>query len=99
VRAVPLNLPSLHRRQFAQQQFHCGNAPPAALPRILTRMEMVDKGEDPHAGNSSLTCRRAVKGLEIGVAIAVNFGAQTHFFNFRRFPLHNDLFLDRRLLL
>lgn len=61
MRAAPLKLPFLNRRQFAQEQFHCGNPPPAALPRIFTRMEMIDKEEDPHAGNLSVTRRRAVE--------------------------------------
>src|SRR5712692_873597 len=39
VRAVPRSLPSRSRRQFAQAQFHWGKPPPAAEPRILTRMK------------------------------------------------------------
>jgi hypothetical protein len=29
-------VPALTARQFVQAQFHCGNAPPAAEPRIFT---------------------------------------------------------------
>ena len=38
VRGLPWNVPALTARQFAQAQFHCGNAPPAAEPRIFTRI-------------------------------------------------------------
>jgi hypothetical protein len=35
-RGLPWKVPALTARQFAQAQFHCGNAPPAAEPRIFT---------------------------------------------------------------
>jgi hypothetical protein len=38
VRAVWRNFAVRTRRQFSQEQFHCGNPPPAAEPKILTRM-------------------------------------------------------------
>ena len=36
VRGLPWKVPARMARQFAQAQFHCGNAPPAADPRIFT---------------------------------------------------------------
>src|SRR6267378_4209245 len=39
VRAAPRSAPSRSRRQFAHAQFHWGKPPPAAEPRILTRMK------------------------------------------------------------
>jgi hypothetical protein len=35
---LPWNVPVLAARQLAQAQFHWGNAPPAAEPRIFTRI-------------------------------------------------------------
>src|SRR5579863_10074337 len=37
VRALPLKVLARRARQFRQLQFHCGNPPPAAEPRISMR--------------------------------------------------------------
>src|SRR5713226_4472286 len=56
VRAVPRSLPSRSRRQFAHAQFHWGKPPPAAEPRILTRIDtqrvMLRRGERQKARSS-----------------------------------------------
>jgi hypothetical protein len=44
-------------------QFHCGNPPPAALPRTLTRMrrDQIEKvGEKSHAGSKQRRRRATV---------------------------------------
>src|SRR6266851_4812428 len=38
VRALPWNVPARRALQLEQAQFHWGNPPPAAEPRIFTRM-------------------------------------------------------------
>jgi hypothetical protein len=38
VRALPWKLPARRALQLEQAQFHWGNPPPAAEPRIFTRM-------------------------------------------------------------
>ena len=44
MRAFPWKVPARTPRQFAQAQFHCGNPPPAAEPRIFTRILRVYNG-------------------------------------------------------
>jgi hypothetical protein len=36
IRGLPAKVPARTALQLAQAQFHCGNAPPAAEPRIFT---------------------------------------------------------------
>ena len=100
MRAVPGNLPSRNRRQFGHEQFHCGKPPPAALPRIFTRMKGDKEGMKPHADDFvRRLAARAVENLEIAVAVRVDFAAQTDFFNLRSFPFHRCTLLDSQLLL
>src|SRR5271163_3334328 len=50
-RGLPWKVPARTAQQFAQAQFHCGNAPPAAEPRILTRISREFTAWDLDAGN------------------------------------------------
>jgi len=43
MRAFPAKVPALTARQFAQAQFHWGNPPPAAEPRILICMVLLQQ--------------------------------------------------------
>ena len=90
--ATPRNLPSRTRRQLGHAQFHCGNPPPAALPRTLRRMRRDQfnwkEGLKSHAGLLNDALPACDGKSEIAVAVRIDFAAQADLFNLGSFPCH-----------
>src|SRR5580700_784878 len=66
LRGRPWNVPALTSRQFEQAQFHCGNAPPAADPRIFTRITVsLQPGVDSELENVGLQTLFAARNPDL----------------------------------